>query len=90
LSFAPERGAADAERFGGARVVASEALQRLQDVHALGVRERRLPRQCGEGPSCRPADTCGGRSSGSTIVAAREDGRALDRVLELAHVAGHA
>src|ERR1041384_3622084 len=42
LELAPERRPADPERLGGAGVVAPEALERLQDVRALGLRERRL------------------------------------------------
>ena len=41
----------------------------------------------GDGPRSRPAVTCGGRSSGSDDGAARQHGGALDRVLQLAHVA---
>src|SRR2546428_14173536 len=50
LELAPERGAADAERLGGAGVVAAEALERLEDVGALGVGEADLPRQGRRGP----------------------------------------
>src|SRR2546429_641864 len=42
LELAPQCGAADPERLGGARVVAPEALQGLENVDALGLRQRHL------------------------------------------------
>src|SRR5437016_8552417 len=83
----PERGAADPERFGGARVVASEALQGLQDVHALGLGECRLPRELRRGAELQGRRYVRRQVRRLEDVAASQDGRALDRVLQLAHVA---
>src|SRR5256712_9659875 len=87
LELAPERGAADAERLGGAGVVAAEALERLEDVGALGVGEADLPRQGRRGPEQDASRHVRRQIVGLDRVAAGEDRGALDRVLQLAHVA---
>src|SRR6516164_9749736 len=87
LQLAPERRPPDPECFGRARVIAPEALDGLEDVHALGLGERRLPRQLRRGPELQPGRDVGRQVLGLDAVAPGQDGRALDRVLELAHVA---
>src|SRR5437899_3467932 len=86
LELAPQRGAADAERLGGAGVVAAEPLQRLEDVDALGVRETDLPGERSGGTELGSRGHVGGQVLRTDGVASSQDGRALDRVLQLAHV----
>src|SRR5262249_39334838 len=87
LELAPERRPSDPQRFSRARVVAPEALESLEDVHALGLGERRLPRQLRRGTELKPGRDVGRQVLGLDAVAPGQDGRALDRILELAHVA---
>src|SRR5437870_3147363 len=87
LELAPEGGAADAERLGGAGVVAAEALQRLEDVDALGVGEGGLPRKRRRGPQLQARRYVRGQVLWLEDIAPGQDGRALDRILQLPHVA---
>src|SRR5688500_17342395 len=87
FQLAPERRATDPERLGGARVVAPEALERLQDMDALGVGQRDLPRQRGGWAKLEPRRDGGRQVIGLDDVSARENGGALDGVLQLAHIA---
>src|SRR5213594_1671934 len=86
LELAPERGAADAERLGGAGLVAAEPLQRLEDVDALGVGETDLPRKRRRGTQLEPRRHMRRQILRTDGVASSQDGRALDRILQLAHV----
>src|SRR5256712_235063 len=86
LELTPERGAADAERLGGAGVVSAEPLQRLEDVDALSVGETDLPGQRRRGSELEAGRHVGRQILRTDGVASSQDGRALDRVLQFAHV----
>src|SRR5437667_376891 len=86
LELAPERGAADAERLGGAGVVAAEALQRLENMDALGVREADLPGKRRRGTQLEPRRHVRRQVLRTDGVASSQDGRALEGVLQLSHV----
>src|SRR5262249_32453290 len=84
--LAPERGAADPERLGGTRVITTEALQRLEDVSALGLREADLAGQRRRRAKLKSRGYVRRKVLGLHRVAPRQDRGALDRVLQLAHV----
>src|SRR5213078_2481593 len=88
LELAPERRAADAERLRGTRVVATEALERRQDVRTLRFGERDLPRQRRRRTELQAGRHVRRQIIGLDGLAAAQDGGALDRILQLPDVAG--
>src|SRR5437016_6050318 len=88
LELAPERRAADAERLRGTRVVATEALERRQDVRTLRFGERDLPRKRRRRTELQAGRHVRRQIIGLDGLAAAQDGGALDRILQLPDVAG--
>src|SRR5439155_18941626 len=78
LELAPERRAADAERLRGTRMVATEALERRQDVRTLRFGERDLPRQRRRRTELQAGRHVRRQIIGLDGLAAAQDGGALD------------
>src|SRR5262245_8989661 len=87
FELAPERGAPDPERVRGSRMIEAVPLQDLDDVSALHVRQRLLRWERWRRPQVEARTHVGRQIGWLDRVFAREDGRPLDGVLELAHIA---
>src|SRR5258706_9636337 len=88
LELPPQRGAADAQRLRCPRLVPPTSLERLDDMRPFDLGEILLGREHGRRPEARARDDVRREVVGRDGLTAREDGGALDRVLQLAHVPG--